>query len=96
MGTLRPRVNRLAVSAGEQGLPPVIAMLNAVPMDATPADRIEQALARIEKAAAARAYSAERLARRHAVLRERIQDAVTSLDALIAREKRDEVAEGGD
>jgi hypothetical protein len=50
------------------------------------ADRIEQALARIEAAAAARAYTTERLARRHAKLRARIADAVTSLDALIARE----------
>jgi phage shock protein A len=55
---------------------------------ATPADRIEQALARIEKAAAARAYASERLAQRHAKLRTRIADAVTSLDALIARESR--------
>jgi SLT domain-containing protein len=49
-------------------------------------DRIEQALARIEKAAAARAYAAERLGRRHAVLRERIEAAIESLDGLIARE----------
>ena len=48
--------------------------------------RIEQALARIEAAAAARAYAGERLARRHAKLRARIQEAVSSLDALIARE----------
>ena len=54
--------------------------------DASP-DRIEKALARIEAAAVARAYDGERLARRHAVLREKIEDAVTSLDALIAREK---------
>jgi hypothetical protein len=55
-------------------------------MAETSADRIEQALARIEAAAARRAYATERLARRHAKLRARIQDAVTSLDALIARE----------
>ncbi|MBO9622828.1 MAG: hypothetical protein J7500_08955 [Sphingomonas sp.] len=52
----------------------------------TPAARIEQALARIEAAAHARAYATERLARRHSVLRQRIEEAVTSLDALIARE----------
>jgi hypothetical protein len=52
----------------------------------TAADRIEQALARIEVAASARAYATERLARRHAKLRARIEDAVASLDALIARE----------
>ena len=50
------------------------------------ADRIEQALARIEAAAAARAYASDRLARRHAKLRARIQEAVGSLDALMARE----------
>jgi hypothetical protein len=49
-------------------------------------DRIEAALARIEAAATARAYATERLARRHAVLREKIGDAVASLDTLIARE----------
>lgn len=54
-----------------------------------PPDRIEKALARIEAAAAARAYSVERLSRRHAVLREKIEDAVASLDALIARERAD-------
>lgn len=55
-------------------------------MAETPTDRIERALARIEAAAAARAYSSARLAQRHAALRERIQDAVTSLDALIERQ----------
>lgn len=57
-------------------------------MASTPADRIEQALSRIEKAATARAYATERLALRHAKLRARIEEAVTSLDALIAREAR--------
>jgi hypothetical protein len=55
-------------------------------MAESPAHRIEEALARIERAAAARAYATERLARRHAKLRARIEEAVTSLDALIARE----------
>jgi hypothetical protein len=50
------------------------------------ADRIERALARIEAAAAARAYASARLARRHQLLRARIEDAITSLDVLIARE----------
>ena len=53
----------------------------------TPPDRIEKALARIEAAAAARAYTVERLNHRHTALREKIEDAVASLDALIAREK---------
>ena len=52
----------------------------------TAADRIEQALARIETAAHERAYAAERLALRHAKLRARIEDAVASLDVLITRE----------
>ncbi len=55
-------------------------------MASTPADRIELALVRIEKAAAARAYACERITQRHAKLRSRIEDAVSSLDALIARE----------
>ena len=55
-------------------------------MAETPNDRIERALARIEAAATSRAYTVERLTRRHARLRERIEDAVASLDALIARE----------
>jgi hypothetical protein len=63
---------------------------NAGAMASTPADRIEQALVRIEKAAAARAYACERITQRHAKLRARIEDAVTSLDALIAREARGE------
>ena len=50
------------------------------------ADRIEQALARIEAAASARAYVGARLARRHALLRERMEEAVAALDALIAHE----------
>jgi hypothetical protein len=49
-------------------------------------DRIEAALARIEAAAAARAYDTDRLTRRHAALRDKIQDAVEALDALIERE----------
>ena len=52
----------------------------------TPPDRIEAALARIEAAAAARAFATERLARRHQVLRDKIGAAIGSLDALIARE----------
>jgi phage shock protein A len=55
-------------------------------MAPSPEDRIEQALARIETAAAARAYATARLARRHAKLRTRIEEAVSSLDVLIARE----------
>jgi len=63
-----------------------VGVRNACGMASTPADRIEQALVRIEKAAAARAYACERITQRHAKLRARIEDAVSSLDALIARE----------
>ncbi|ATY31287.1 hypothetical protein [Sphingomonas psychrotolerans] len=57
-------------------------------MAASPEDRIEQALARIETAAAARAYATARLASRHTKLRSRIEEAVASLDVLIARESQ--------
>ncbi len=57
--------------------------------------RIERAVARIEKAAGARAYSAEMLGRRHAALRERMEQAVEALDALIAREDAAPDAERG-
>ncbi|MDF7773851.1 hypothetical protein P1X14_01210 [Sphingomonas sp. AOB5] len=57
-------------------------------MAGSSSDRIEKALARIEAAAAARAFSSERIVRRHAALRKRIETAVASLDELIAREGR--------
>lgn len=53
---------------------------------AGPSERIEAALARIEAAAAARADDAQRLTRRHAALRGKVQDAVAALDTLIAQE----------
>ena len=68
-------------------MPPAPGVRNPIVMADTATDRIERALARIEAAAAARAYSVERLTHRHAALREKIEDAVASLDALIAREK---------
>ena len=49
-------------------------------------DRIDRALARIETAAARRAFDADALARRHAILRERVEDAIEALDALIERQ----------
>lgn len=49
-------------------------------------DRIERALARIEAAAAKRAFDADMLRRRHATLRERVQEAVEALDALIDKQ----------
>lgn len=56
-------------------------------MAADPADRIEKALARIEVAGAKRSYDLDRLQLRHTRLRGRIEDAMASLDALIARER---------
>ena len=78
-------VNRCATLRIESGLPLGSGMLNRNVM-AEPSERIEAALARIEAAAAARAYENERLSHRHEALREKIQDAVYALDALIARE----------
>ncbi|MCP3733165.1 hypothetical protein M9978_22430 [Sphingomonas sp. MG17] len=53
----------------------------------TPAlDRIERALARIEAAAAKRAFDADALQRRHAALREKVEDAIDALDSLIERQ----------
>lgn len=48
--------------------------------------RIERAIARIEAAAAKRAFEADRLARRHATLREKVEDAIDALDALIEKQ----------
>jgi hypothetical protein len=59
--------------------------------DAAPSalDRIERALARIEAAAARRAFDAERLEHRHAVLRGKVEQAIAALDAVIAQEGED-------
>ncbi|MBA4761471.1 hypothetical protein [Sphingomonas sp.] len=56
--------------------------------DAEPSalDRIERALTRIEAAAARRAFDAERLERRHAALRGKVEQAIVALDALIEQE----------
>lgn len=54
---------------------------------ASPAlDRIERALARIEAAAARRAFDADALRRRHSALRGKVEDAIDALDSLIERE----------
>ena len=55
-------------------------------MTADPADRIENALARIEAAAAAKSFALDRIQQRHVRLRTRIEETVASLDTLIARE----------
>ena len=54
---------------------------------ADPADRIDQALARIEAAAAALRDERTQLHRRHARLRERVAEAVTAIDELAAAER---------
>lgn len=51
-----------------------------------PAERIENALARIEAASAAGAFSIERLRLRNKKLRVQIEEAISSLDELITRE----------
>ncbi len=48
-------------------------------------DRIDRAITRIQTAIAARTANAEALARRHAMLRSRMADAVAALDDVIAR-----------
>lgn len=90
LGRSRPRVNRLTVSDCEQGLKHGKAMLIRKVMATDPADRIENALSRIEAAAAAKSFALDRIQQRHTRLRARIEDAVTSLDTLIARESADE------
>jgi hypothetical protein len=55
----------------------------ADPTSAT--DRIDRALARIERAIAARMRESDALATRHAALRARIAEAVSALDDVIAR-----------
>ena len=55
-------------------------------MSETAADRIEQALARIEAAATARTRAEQRLRLRHARLRGTVEDALASIDALLAHE----------
>ncbi|UYY60212.1 hypothetical protein [Sphingomonas sp. S2-65] len=55
-------------------------------MSKTAADRIEQALARIEAAATVRTSAEHRLRQRHTRLRSKVEEALTSIDALLARE----------
>tara|TARA_B100000678_G_scaffold256890_1_gene235539 strand:+ start:929 stop:1165 length:237 start_codon:yes stop_codon:yes gene_type:complete len=52
-------------------------------------ERIERAIARIEKAASARAFAADRIQRRHDALRKRVGSAIEALDSLIAAQERD-------
>jgi len=52
------------------------------------AERIEQALARIDRAVTARARAHDRLIERHALLRARVSDAIDAIDALLAEGAR--------
>ncbi len=49
-------------------------------------DRIDRALARIERAVTANRQANEALARRHGALKSRMAEALTALDEVIARE----------
>ena len=53
--------------------------------DASPTDRIDAALARIERALSARDRSAQDLKTRHESLRTRVGEAIAALDALGAK-----------
>ena len=53
--------------------------------DASPTDRIDAALARIERAVQARDRSTSELRQRHDALRARVGEAIAALDALGAR-----------
>lgn len=53
--------------------------------DASPTDRIDAALARIERAVAARDKSSTDLRERHDALRAKVGDAIAALDALGAK-----------
>ena len=53
--------------------------------DTSPTDRIDAALARIERAIEKRNQSVEDLAHRHDMLRARVGDAIAALDSLGAR-----------
>jgi hypothetical protein len=56
--------------------------------EASAGDRIDAALARIETALLRRDAAANALAERHALLRERMAQAVAALDAVIVGEER--------
>ena len=53
-------------------------------------ERIERALARIERAGQARAFATDSLGRRHDLLKARMGEAIVAIDALIAKEEGDD------
>ena len=54
--------------------------------DRTEIDRVDRALARIERAVAASRQANQALAKRHATLKARMAEALKALDEVIARE----------
>jgi hypothetical protein len=67
------------VALPSRAIPPIMT-------DQIPAmERIEAALQRIERAAAARTAESAAISRRHAALRDRMSEAVTALDAVLAQ-----------
>lgn len=93
LGRTSSRVNRLPISDCYQGLKLTDGMRTSAYMTTNPAERIEAALARIEVAGTAKTFALERLQARHAKLRNRIEEAVSSLDVLIAQESASEALE---
>ncbi len=82
MGRAGARVNTGACGASKACLStPLMAEATSPALD-----RIERAIARIEAAAAKRAFDADALHRRHATLREKVEDAIEALDALIEKQ----------
>jgi hypothetical protein len=77
------RVNRYA-SRIEVAAPPARA-ISFTMADASPTDRIDAALSRIERAVAKRERSTQDLKQRHEALRARVGDAIAALDALGAK-----------
>lgn len=83
MGRAGAHVNRPGVAGVLKRTYPKV-----MPEAAHPAiGRIERALARIEAAAGKRAFDAEVLERRHAALRQKVEDAIAALDSLIERQQ---------
>lgn len=64
---------------------PVPVLFRLTMADASPTDRIDAALSRIERAVQARDRSAAELKQRHDALRAKVGEAIAALDALGAR-----------
>lgn len=73
-------------------LPHPLSMLSGFIMSDQVVDRIERALKRIERAAAAGAEARARLEHRNRALRARIESAIADLDMMIAQEAENAVS----